>query len=363
MKIVFTIDTNTSGGAERVVSVLANWFASQGDQVIIINSDSDSSFYSIDKRVKIIKLGLDKKYRFKFGNVFRLMAKTKKLIKAFRSIKPDAVITFLFHMEMPTIIAGFITKTKVFTSIRNGINAYKKSEMLFRKVTYPKIAGVVFQSKRIAQLEIFKKVKSCVIMNPLSINKDEPINPVNYEYRNNWVISVGRLNAQKNQKLLIDAFCEVADNNDDIELHIFGDGEMKHELHDYIAKTKYSDRIVLEGNLLDAISINRNARMFVLSSDYEGFPNALVEAMAYGIPVISSKFDSGVAEELITEGENGFLFEVGNKNELVTKMEIILAMDSTTYDKIAFKEIKIKDMLDVGKIGNEWYRFIHDANK
>ena len=357
-KIIFIIDTNTSGGAERVVSILANWFADNGYDTTIINSDSDSDFYHIDKKVKVIKLKLDKKYHFLFGNVFRLLDKIHILKKYFKDNKPDAAVTFLFHMEMPAIIAGLATNTKVFTSIRNSINSYNKFETLFRKITYPKIAGVVFQSNQIQSLDIFKNVNSAVIMNPLKIENFDKFEIIPFCRRKNWIISVGRLSKQKNQKLLIDAFCTVADKYPELELHIFGEGTLRNELQAHIDSTKYAGRIFLEGNLLNASYIHKDSKIFVLSSDYEGFPNALVEAMAYGIPVISSDFDSGVASQIITDKINGCLFEPKNKTDLADKMEYILSLKEDAYNQMVSEEQKIADLIDIDKIGKKWEYFI-----
>ena len=358
-KIAFTIDTNTAGGGERVISLLANHFAEKDYQVYVINSDIDSHFYPLDTRVNNLKMGLARNdNNSKIKRIWRFIYKFWYLVQFMQKVKPDAVVTFLFNMEAPTILAGLLTKTRVFSSVRNSANAYPVRERSFRKRYYPRIAGVVFQSKSVRESSDFKNLKNAkVIMNPLS--------PVNiYEYsetedkvRNNWIINVGRLTKQKNQALLIEAFASIHREYPELELHIFGDGDLKEELETLADSLGLKDKVAFEGVVDEAIYRYRNSKLFVMSSDYEGFPNALAEAMANCLPVICSKFDSGVAEELIHDGENGLLFTVGDKTELEEKIRWII--DNPTKAEIMAEEgSKIAHMLNTTTICKQWEKFI-----
>lgn len=352
-KIVFTIDSNLPGGAERVTSILANYFVEKNYEVTVINSDTKSDFYSFNENVKVIKMGLDSK---EMSSIGRFLEKYLFLKKFLKMEKPDVVITFLFHMELPTILAALATRVRVFTSVRNSALSYTKIERFIRRRLYPHISGVVYQSDQVMNFEDFKNVKNkTVIMNPLSID-NRPI--VEFSNRKKWIINVGRLNAQKNQKLLIDAFSMLANKYKDYSLHIFGTGELKDELSEYISTKDCSNRIILEGELLNAIQENRDAFAFVLSSNFEGFPNVLAEAMAYGIPVLSTDFDSGVAAQLITSGVNGFLCPVGQMETMSNQIEKILLLKEEEYIKIAKKAQNVQQMLDVNTIGRQWEQFV-----
>lgn len=355
-RIVFAIDTNTSGGAERVMANLANYFSEKGYSVDLINSDTSSDFYYIDSKVNVIKMGID---GTSFNKLSRACYKVKFLYKHFKSTQPDVVVAFLFNMESAAIIAGILSKVRVFTSVRNGANAYPKIERLFRRIFYPHIGGVVFQSSMVMSHPDFVRVKNkTVIMNPLSDRYCNPPDIVPYEKRRKWVINVGRLNEQKNQKLLIDSFIKATEVFQEYELHIFGTGPLKGELQKYAESRNGNGRIVFEGEMNEAVFHNRDALLFVLSSNFEGFPNALVEAMSVGIPVISTDFDSGVARELITDGVNGFLCNPNDVNEMAAKIKTALEMTEEKFMQMAKEASKVKEKVRAESIGEQWESFL-----
>lgn len=356
-KIVFTIDTNNAGGGERVIATLANYMASKGYETCVINSDSDSSFYKLNSEVKVLKMGLNTT-KGKIASVRRLISKYKYLRKYFKEYRPDAVVTFLFNMEAPTILAGLAAHTNVIASVRNSASRYPKPQRLFRRFFYPKIKGVVFQSKLVQNFTDYKQLtNSVVIMNPLPVEIGNKMEPVQYEDRKNYIINVGRLDHQKNQKMLIDAFKMIEADFPDFKLLIFGEGGMRKELENYIESNNMANRIHLMGEVREATKKYRDAKLFVLSSDYEGFPNALAEAMIYGIPSISTDFDSGVASELIREGENGWLVDVGDTQKLAQKMRAALAMGED-INRIAEKGTDLFEILNSNVICKEWEQFL-----
>jgi len=262
-------------------------------------------------------------------------------------------------MEAPTILAGLATKTRVFTSVRNSAKSYTRFERMFRRIFYPFIAGVVFQSNAVMEFKDFKRVvNKKVIMNPLEGGAKDYGSPVPFNLRKNIIITVGRLNSQKNHKLLIEAFSKNKKAVDNYTLHIFGKGELANNLKDLIIQKGLENKVFLEGEILNASRINRDAYAFVLSSDFEGFPNALVEAMAYGIPSLSTKFDSGVAEQLITPGKNGFLCKVNSVDDMVKNIDQLLSLSHEKYEEIVAESCKIADVLDPITIGRQWEEFL-----
>lgn len=354
-KIILCIDTNTAGGGERVIATLANYFANKNHRVILVNSDTDSNHYSIHSDVEVKKMQLDK---CKSNGIKRILKKYVFLKKLFLEEQPDAVITFLFNMEAPCILAGLRTHTNVFTSVRNSANAYPKLQRLFRRIMYPHIAGVVFQSRRVQHHSDYYRLRnSIIIMNPLSYELSEDIPPVKYILRNNKIICIGRLTEQKNPCLLLDAFCDIRDAYPELELHYFGDGPLRKEIKEQIIIRGLEGKVYLEGIVDNAAFINRDAKMFVMTSNYEGFPNALVESMSQGIPCICTDFDSGVAAELIKDKVNGCLCRVNDKQSVVEAMRYILDLGSRT-DDMSKEASNIRALLSTEKICKQWEDFI-----
>ena len=354
-KIVFAIDTNSAGGGERVIATLANYFGAKGYETYLINSDSSSAFYPISPSVTVVKMGLD---RGKSGRIRRVLKKYYFLKRFLKEKKPDVLIPFLFNMEAPAILAGLRTKTNVVTSVRNASKAYSKRERRFRRFFYPKIFGVVFQSKVVQQYEDFSHLRNTtVIMNPMVNEITEPMIPVPYCNRRNVVISVARLEPQKNHEMTIRAFAMICEEFPGLELHIFGEGSLRNHLEKLIEELNIKGRVFLEGAVAEATLKNRDAKLFVMASNFEGFPNALAEAMAYGIPSISTDFDTGVASDLIEEGQNGWLVKVGDTMGLADKMRLVLNLQEKT-DEVAEDCAKVFFRLRSDVICAQWENFL-----
>lgn len=360
MKLMFVISTNTAGGAERVISILCNYFAENDDEVTLINMDEFSNFYEISDKVNIIKL--EKEY----SNIKNAKGKLKRqflIIKAIKEkmkiIKPDIVIPFLFNSELPVIISCQDLKIPCITSVRNSPEKYPKWQRLFRKHYYPKIAGLVLQSEKVLNFKDFKKVQNkVVIMNPLSVAVNYS-KPLRKKFK---IISVGRLNEQKNHALTISAVCELKKEFPEITLDIFGAGELENELKQQSKNYAENNCVCFHGAVSNAILKNTDAQLFVMSSNYEGFPNALVEAMSSHIPVICTDFDTGVAKQLIGNDEFGYLIEINNKEQLKEKIRYAFNHIEETEKKADLALIQCKN-LDYHSIGNQWRDFIQKVIK
>lgn len=354
-KVLMVIPTNTAGGAERVLVQLADKFVEKNIEVMFVNFDSTSNFYSINKKVKYIKLNLPFKAKKKLIKILEApYVEVKRYIKIRRIIRefnPDIVIPFLEMAEILTIPNCVSLNIPFCVSIRNDYSKYFNYMKIFSKLFYKKASLVVCQTEEVKRsITNIIKCNATVIPNPL--DETTYCNEISTDKRN-IIINVGRLTSQKNQTLLIKAFSKVANEIDDIELYIYGKGILKNQLQLLIDELGLSDKVFLKGTIINAIKENNDAKLFVMSSDYEGFPNTLVEAMANGIPVISTDFNTGAARELLKYGECGWLTEVGDIDKLALVIkEAILNEDIA--NKKAINGLYVREMLDANKIANEW---------
>ncbi|PWX16158.1 hypothetical protein CYK66_10205 [Clostridium perfringens] len=164
---------------------------------------------------------------------------------------------------------------------------------------------------------------------------------------------MGRLHKQKNQKLLIDAFSRIADEFFDYSLEIYGDGELRPELQRQIQSYNLEKRIFLKGTRKNIHSSIYDASLFILSSDYEGLPNALIEAMALGIPCISTDCKPGGAREIINDNEDGLIVKINDAEALSYAIKYVLE-NSDFADKLSKNALKNISRFDSKVIYNNW---------
>jgi glycosyltransferase involved in cell wall biosynthesis len=298
------------GGAERVTSVLANEWVKQGVNVRILLVESDeTSCYPLADNVELKSCRRETQIgQVKQGAIIRAIRKEAK------EWKPDAVICFYNALCGLTAIALRGTRIPLIYSERNDPNRtnQRKIDKVYKEIVEHCAAKFVFQTTG-AQKCYPKKVqdRSAVILNPLDTT-GFPTHDFTSEKKE--IVTVGRLEPQKNQKILIDAFSKFAKDFPDYKLTIYGEGSLRPELEQFIQSKGLQDRVMLPGSKNRIQEHIKDAALFVLSSDYEGIPNALIEAMAIGLPCVSTDCSPGGARELINDGENGVIVDCGNSD-------------------------------------------------
>lgn len=318
-KIVFLGFLPGFGGAERSMIMTANALANLGYDVTIISFKYNNVVYEIDARVNYIFIPDCKGKKIK-KQIYRFLNLKDILYK----IKPRVVISFWFQ---PAIFAAIMSKFigfKVIYSERGDPtdDEYKGFLGLLRMIFFNFIDGFVFQTKRAR--ECFPKSiqkKGIVINNPVYIKYDDFPIPVK---RRKIIVNVARLHEQKNQSLLINAFAKISDHFPEYILEIYGEGELKNKLKDLIKKLNLQNKVFLKGTTEKLFEVIFDASLFVLSSNYEGMPNALMEAMALGIPCITTDWKPGAASEFIIDGENGLIVSRNSVEELAEAIKFML---------------------------------------
>ncbi len=356
-KVLFTCDTMGSGGAEKVISVLANEMAFNGIKISIIgvaDTNAPNSFYKLEKNVRYENLRLEN------GKKANLFQRAHLLRKRIKSLKPDLVISFLPNANIYTWIALVGLKIPHIVSERNNpyLDPKQKITRFLKKMSFRFSNACVFQTndaKCFYSARIQKK--GIIIKNPIILNS-EPCDGLTP--KNNVILAVGRLTEQKNYRCLLDSFkiFNEAQDNEYI-LKIYGDGPLKDDLERYCDLLGIKESVRFLGNDAKWHEKEKNDAMYILSSNYEGMPNALAEAMALGIPCISTDCPSGGSRELIKDCVNGFLTPVNNSQELSQKMiELVnngISFYSETRDMI--EEYSPKN------ITNQWIGFIESLSK
>lgn len=317
---LFVIPTLSNGGAERVVSVLSSALVRCDREVWIVKHYEKDDEYPVDPRVQVINLsgGTQADYgRIGFwGKVWRLR-------KTIRRCKPDVVIPFLFSVALYTSFAAKGLGVETIQSIRidpaSGPKSERKRKIRDRLVYRAGLTLVQNESqKRYFPPKYHEKIH--VLYNPVS---DELLAAEWRPERNAFLVcGVGRLEEQKNFRLLMDAFREAFSDVPEARLRIYGDGSREKELRTYAEGLGMGERIRMMGRCEDMKAVYQQASLFVLSSDFEGMPNALIEAMAVGVPSVSTNCPTG-PEDLIRDGENGLLVPVRDVGAMAKAMRAI----------------------------------------
>lgn len=318
MKIATIAYLHGAGGAERQIVMLSNEMAMRGHEVHMIVLNEFKAPYSISDKVTIHDLSGKEKGKF---CVFKRFLTFRENIK---KIKPDITISYNLQGAYFSLLIGKSVCGKILYSERGDPYDKEYSGLLgkVRDCTCRHVDALVFQSEGAKDFfTISERQKSIVIHNSVTVPQDKyPI----AEKRDNRIVTVGRLHPQKNPYLLLDAFSKIASKYPDIQLDFYGDGEMHDELQDKINHLGLDHRVTLHPSRKDIFDCIRTARLFVLSSDYEGMPNALMEAMSLGLPCISTDCRPGGARTLIEEGKNGFIVPVRDVDALAKKMMLLL---------------------------------------
>lgn len=354
MKLLFVIQGLHSGGAERVMSVLCNTFADQGISVILaLTEQNDNYAYEINSAVRIVDVtstGGTALLSYRSNNI-------RKLRMLYQTEKPDAVISFITRTNICAILAGLGLNIPIIISERNNpvVDPRSRKTRILRDMLYPLAAGCVFQTEFAMNCFPEKvKRKSKVVFNPVSadiraIDLNQP--------REKKIVSICRLNKQKNIPLLIRSFANICNKYPDYRLEIYGEGEEEKNLEEMINHLGISENCRLMGHTSHPMEILAKSQIFALSSDYEGMPNALIEAMCAGCACISTDSPAYGARDLIHNQENGLLVSVGDEQKFTEALEFLL-LDNEKREQFGIKARDVIKKVDTDVITEKWLAFI-----
>lgn len=319
MKLALVAYLHGAGGAERQITLLANVMAKRGHVVHFIVLAEFCKRYPIHDNVIIHDLTYAE-----HNSIHPIIGRYRALKGVLKEICPDITIHYNLQSAYFTLIMPRKVYRKSIYSERGDPYDKEYSGLLgiIRDLTIGRMDGLVFQSE--GARDFFSqnvRAKSVVIHNSVEVPVDEFPLP---QSREKTIVSAGRLHEQKNFALLIDAFAKISMDFPDYKLVIYGDGKLRGTLQGKIHNYQLDSRIYLKPACKDLWNRIYNASLFVLSSDYEGMPNALMEAMALGIPSISTDCRPGGARTLIKDGVNGFVVPRMDVQSLAEKMRYVL---------------------------------------
>ena len=351
MKIEFFVGEFSEGGAERVISILANELASRGHEVAILKYFNSINYYKTDERVRINSLEELTGTKSKFKNISYL----HRHLKSFDGV----FVSFLAPFNILALIANMGNKTPIVVADRNDPSRLPGNKYLrsLRDYLYRFADRVVVQTNK-NKTYFCNKVQSKteVIYNPLILNgmEGKGLNTL----KSKTIINIGRLEPQKNQDMLIDVFKKFHEVHPKYELIIYGEGSYRKNLEVKINELGLKEFVTLPGNVKDIFDKLCECEFFVLSSNYEGMPNALIEAMGLGVPIISTKVSG--ATDLVQDGINGLLVNVNDDNGLYDSM-IKLAESEELRRDLGLEAVKIADLLNSKNICDRWEKTISDV--
>lgn len=305
-----------SGGAEKVMSILANEFVSMNIEVHLILFLENIVFFDIDERVIIHYPKYKKKNKMRIIYSFNsILFLRRKLIE----IKPTASLTFGGRYNSFSIISALGLNINSFISDRSqpGIS-YGFLQDIINSYCYKFAKGIICQTIRSKELTTVKtKHKNIeIIANPIQSISN------NNKSKEKIIINVGRFVKDKNQEELIQIFNSI-NINDDWKLFFIGDGPTLNQCKELVKNIKREDSILFKGQLTDVISELQNAAIFAFTSKSEGFPNALAEALSCGCACISYNCVAGPSD-LITNDDNGYLIPLNDINNYKLKLEELM---------------------------------------
>lgn len=349
MKINFLISSLSGGGAEKVLTTLAKEFANDGNDVAILSLEKRPQFYQVDKKVKIVKV--DNKGK---GKIRETLCDYKAIRTFLKNRNADMSISFLSRCNLLTLAAKIGTKNKVIVCDRNNplkehsVKAFRVSCLIYRLAT-----AISVQTEQIKSFyPKYLQKKIFVIENPIDMDTlRKQVDGVEIK-REKVISSMGRLEPQKDFKTLIEAFQLIAKEHQDWKVKIYGIGDMKDELQELIDSKQLQNQVILCGRTEKPYLALSESEIFVLSSNYEGFPNVLCEAMFAGCACISSDCVSG-PRELINNGENGYLFDIGDSKTLSKQLETLIN-DDECRNKFSENAFNTVQRLTVENIFEKW---------
>lgn len=352
MRICFLTGTLGGGGAERVTAVIAGALAQRGHEVYLyVFSKSSREYVPGDRTVLNYMCSSFEAYQKL--SVFQRIANIRSYLK---QIMPDAAAGFM-EAGYALYAASFGLRIKRIASLRITPESPQTLDWCRQWLThrwFQKADAVVLQCQAQRKYPITRKWKHVtVIGNPVS---EKALSSCVQTYRNSCreLVMAGRLETQKNYPMAIQAAAILCRRGMQVNLHIYGTGQEEGRLRQLAARKGVSGHVIFHGWAADIFEEYQKYDLFLLTSDYEGLPNSLMEAMAAGLPCIAADCPTGPAD-LIRDGVNGYLVKTGDVRMLAERISQVCAMDCEEREKTGRRARRsILEHYSCSRIAEQW---------
>lgn len=352
LRLTLVIASLQMGGAERVMALLANAWANRGDAVTLITLTSpEEDFFALDPSVQRVVIGWRKPSNHPLRAILNNGVRLWRLRHALAASQPNVVISFIDTMNVMAVLAsrGLGLPIIVCERVNPEQHQIGSAWKLLRGFAYPRAAALVVQTSAVAEWGQGLLPPECIFVIP------NPILPEDNHIRNNpgqRIVAVGRLVRQKGHDLLLRAFAQVAPDFPDWRLRIIGDGPEMAALVALTRELNIADRVEMPGRSGDIPGEMAQAGLFVLSSRFEGFPNALIEAMAASLPVIAADCPSG-PREIVRHEVDGLLVPPENVDALAAAMRRLMS-DPDERARLAARASEVRERFSMERVLALW---------
>ena len=363
MRLTLVISSLARGGAERVMSILANHWANDEYDVCLLTMDQGikPSAFALDSRIKHVALNLARNSSNPLTASWNNLDRILKLRSAIRESKPDCVISFMDQVNILTLLATAGTGFPVVISERIDPYLYPidRAWRWLRYRTYKRASSVVAPTARIlSRFPPSIRSRGRVIPNPV-LNPTPVAEKRSAKSGSGALISVGRLTHQKGFDILLEAFARTRKRYPSWTLTIIGDGSLRQDLESLCDRLEIAESVNFVGLVDDVTEYLRAADLFVMASRFEGFPNALCEAMACGLPVVHTDCPSG-PREIIRDGIDGVLVPNEDIAALAASLCSLMS-DEDERERLALRAREVTERFSLTIVMTLWDKLLQEV--
>ena len=351
MDVLFINRCLTGGGSEKAMVLIANYLAKMGKKVGMLLLVKDKETYCLDPEIEVIEcfcpMGKNKIVWH-----FKRICMIRKVLK---EVDARHVVSFMWDINVRVILANLGLHKRIVCSERaDPRNETRKFINFALKYILPLADFTVFQTPIVQSYYPLKAQRKSIVI-PNAIGNMPRC--VDYDKRKKVIVAIGRLAEQKNYELLIETFKKFHEVHQEYKLIIYGEGVLRNRVEALISKLNLNTDVELLGYVSNIPERIADAQMYINTSNYEGISNAMLEALAMGLPCVCTDCPVGGAAMVIKDHHNGILVEVGNQQELLTAM-LEIAEDDMLAKKLSANATQVRIDYSVEKIGARWAEVI-----